>query len=145
METARRQCSALWKDELSSNYSFSVINTTTIWSNKLSVIGGALAAAKWPFIQLVKFKYWSLARKAGDGGGIWGTWQKITGLSLERNCDGLGVSPRKGLTYTPWAVRKHSNLLNRRWVCGIVEEHRSRDWRLQHQFCLVLSCPNERW
>ena len=43
---ARRQCSALWKDELSSNYSFSGINLTTIWSNKLSVIGGALAAAK---------------------------------------------------------------------------------------------------
>lgn len=27
-----------------------------------------------------------------------------TGLSLERDCDGLAVSSRKGLAYTPWAV-----------------------------------------
>ena len=81
----------------------------------------------------------------GDAPVRWNTGgPQNTGLSLERNCDGLGVSSRKGLAYTPWAVRKHSNLLNRRWVCGIVEEHSSRDWRLQHQFCLALSCPNER-
>lgn len=46
MEITREAVFSLWKDELSSNYSFSVINPTTIWSSKLSVIGGALATAK---------------------------------------------------------------------------------------------------